>query len=105
MDGAPVSGAVVWLVAGPSGDGRDVAPAAAALTGPDGGFRFDRVRARARPYSVVAFLDANGDAEFDADAETGALVDGAALVGVPGDSLGGITVTLSPPGAGEGAEE
>jgi hypothetical protein len=107
MDAAPVAGAVVWLSAGPAAEGPGAQRAARAtvVTGADGAFRFERVRARAGSYSVIAFVDADRDGEFDVGEEAGAVLEGAALVVAPGDSVGGVAVTLTPPARGEGAEE
>lgn len=107
-DGAPVAGATVWLLAAPAAadsTGRLAPSGRAALSGADGGFRFARVRASRAPYSLVAFLDADRDGHYDPSRETGAAVDGAALVAAPGDSAVGISIALGPPRAGEGGAQ
>lgn len=106
--GAPVQGATVWLSRNPAlpdSTGVLPPPGRAALTDENGTFRFAHVGASSVAYSIVAFLDADRDGRYDPAAETGAVLDAAARVSAPGDSVGGIDIALAPPGAGEGAEE
>ena len=63
----------------------------------DGTFRLSHVRATGTPYTLLAFLDANGDRRYTGANETGAVLDGAAAVEAPGDSAVGIVVPIEPP--------
>ncbi len=72
------------------------------VTGEDGVFLFRNVRTRDRRYSLVAFLDGDGDNVFDSTRETGWIASYAALVDSPGDSVGGLVLELVVPPGGEG---
>lgn len=103
--GAAVQGATVWLSrdpARPDSGGVFVPLGRATTTDGDGVFLFTHVGASPTAYSIVAFLDADRDGRFDPGRETGAVLDAAARVAAPGDSVGGIDIVLTPPGAGGG---
>lgn len=71
-------------------------------TGDDGSFLIVHVRAAEDPYTLVAFLDEDGDGLYDVKTEPGAIAEAAALVAAPDDSVGGLSLSLgAAPEAGE----
>lgn len=69
-------------------------------TRPDGSFRIGNVKALETPYSIIAFVDRDGDGRYSPGTEVGVVEEGAALVRAAGDSVGGIVLPLvAPPAA------
>lgn len=96
--GEPVAGAVVWACRRPPGTG----PAGllepcrySAVTAEDGAFRIERVAASDRPYTLVAFVDGNGDGGYSVREERGVIADAAALIVEPGATALGIHIELA----------
>lgn len=104
----PVEGAVVWACEGDvTTDSLGVvAPCAyAAKSTEDGEFALANVRSSTIGYSLVAFIDRNGNGRYETGTETGWIVPSAASVGAPGDSVGGLSIELRvPPGGRSGAD-
>jgi hypothetical protein len=101
--GEPIGGAVVWACEGDVNTDSlgVVAPCAyAATSADDGGFTLSNVRASALAYSLVAFVDRNGDGRWETGSETGWIVPTAARVEAPGDSVGGLAIEMRPPAGG-----
>jgi hypothetical protein len=102
-EGEPVRNATVWAchrVAEPDSLGTMARCGYVGATDDDGSFRLEHVRAWAKPYTVVAFVDSDGDGKYGVGSENGLVLDGAAFVRAPGDSIGGITVPIVAPSAG-----
>jgi hypothetical protein len=97
MLGEDVPGAVVWACR------RDVVtdgPAVracryATTTGPDGSFRISGVAASERPYTVLAFIDSDGDNVYTVGEETGRVAETAARIDTVGAAASGIRIELS----------
>jgi len=99
----PVDGAVVWACEGEvTTDSLGViAPCAfAATTTDEGAFTLENVRSSPVAYSLVAFIDRNGNGRYDTGAETGWIVPAAARVEAPGDSVGGLAIAMRAPVGG-----
>ncbi len=106
--GDPMEGAVVWACAGAAlADSTGVVRPCGYGTssGEDGTFTIRRVRPTATPYTIVAFMDANGDRRYAPSSETGGVLDDAAFVESQGDSVGGLVVPIEPPPPGENGPE
>jgi hypothetical protein len=74
--------------------------------GPNGSFRIGNVKAQETPYSIIAFVDEDGDGRYSPRTETGVIEGGVALVRSPGDSVVGIVLPLAaPPTPARAAEE
>jgi hypothetical protein len=102
----PFGGALVWACEGDvTTDSLGViAPCAhAATSAEDGTFVLDNVRSSPSAYSLVAFVDRNGDGRYETGTETGWVVPTVARVAAPGDSVGGLSIEMRAP-AGRGAE-
>jgi hypothetical protein len=102
LDGNPVAGAVVWACPGPvvADTAGTVTPCGdATLTKEDGRFLFRGIRTQERRYSLVAFLDSDGNGAFDTSVETGWIASFAALIDAPGDSVGGADLEIVAPAA------
>ncbi|MBD3368494.1 MAG: hypothetical protein GF405_10040 [Candidatus Eisenbacteria bacterium] len=100
LGGSVTPDATVWACPGPvAADSAGlVSPCEyQAVTGPDGNFAFRNVRTYDSRYSLVAFLDADGDGAFDSGRETGWIASYRVLIDAPGDSTGGIVLELVPP--------
>jgi hypothetical protein len=104
--GDPTERAIVWACPGA------VAPDTAGVlhpcgytttTGEDGAFRIAHVRAATAAYTLVAFLDRDGDRRYAEGVETGGVASDAALIEAPGDSAVGIVIPIEPPESREGA--
>jgi hypothetical protein len=103
----PFDGAVVWACEGDvTTDSLGVvAPCAYSTTSADdGGFLLANVRSSPAAYSLVAFVDRNGDGRYETGTETGWVVPEAARVEAPGDSVGGLSIEMRAP-AGRGDQE
>lgn len=95
--GQPVAGAVVWACLEPVvPDSAGVVRACGytSVTDADGAFRIGNVRAAARPYAVVAFIDRDGDGRYSLSEESGRVLLEAAFLAAPEDSIGGIEIPL-----------
>ena len=98
--GQPVASAVVWVCRPPVvPDSLGVLSACGYVTASDtdGRFRLANVRRAALPYSVVSFIDRNGDRRYDTASEVGSIVPSAAFVPGVADSVGGLEVPLFDP--------
>jgi len=108
--GSPVGGATVWACPPPvTPDSLGVVRACgyAASTDDAGGFRLEHVAASPTAYSLVAFVDDDGDGRYDTAEEDGGFLPDAALLASPGDSLGELNIAIVPAledsvGTGEG---
>lgn len=102
--GDAVKNAIVWACQGPAAPDSSGALQScgyASSTGEDGRFRMVNVKASAAPYTLIGFVDQDGDGRYMRDKETGAVLEDAALVAARGDSVGGLIVPVEPPAAGE----
>jgi hypothetical protein len=105
--GEPVGGALVWACEGDVATDSlgVVAPCGqASKTAEDGAFTLRNVRSSPEAYSLVAFVDRNGDGRWETASETGWIVPGVARVEAPADSVGGLAIELRRP-AGSSREE
>lgn len=104
----PVGGALVWAC---EGDVKTdslgvVAPCGyATTTSDDGGFVLANVRSSPTAYSLVAFVDRNGDGRYETGTETGWVVPLTARIEAPGDSVGGLSIEIRRPPGGGGPED
>lgn len=108
LDGFPQAGAVVWIERDsprPDTVGVFWRGLRRTVSGQDGAFRLTRVPTAARPYGIVAFVDADRDGRFDPSRESGAVLESSAFIGAAGDSAVGIGIALRPPRAGGGGAE
>jgi hypothetical protein len=102
--GEPTGGAVVWACAGhvtPDSTGVYRQCGYATSSASDGSFRLLYVRPRSTAYSIVAFVDGDGNRAYTPESEIGGMVERAALVESPGDSAVGISVEIEEPAATE----
>jgi hypothetical protein len=104
--GQPVASAVVWACRPP------VVPDSLGVLNPcgyvsssdtDGVFRITNVRPAATPYTIVAFVDRDGDRRYGIDTEAGRILASAAFLTAQADSVGGIELPLEQPGEEEEA--
>jgi hypothetical protein len=71
----------------------------AAATSGEGAFAFSNVRSSDLAYSLVAFIDRNGNGRYETAEETGWVVPTVARLEAPGDSVGGLEIEMrAPPG-------
>jgi len=92
--------ATVWACPRPAPPDtvRSVDPCGYVTTArPDGSFRIGNVKALETPYSIIAFVDQDGDGRYSPRTEAGVIEGGVALVRASGDSVGGIVLPLAAP--------
>jgi hypothetical protein len=95
--GEPVAGAIVWAcpsVPTPDGAGKIRPCGYQSVTGTDGTFSLARVRSSGNPYTIFAFIDADGDGVYSADSEVGGASDMEALIEQDGAHVAGIVVEI-----------
>ena len=95
--GSPVGGATVWACRGEvAADSLGVLRPCgyAGSTDPEGRFRVDYVAPSRRLYSLVAFVDENGDGRYESRTEDGVIAPRAAAVATPADSVGGLSLVI-----------
>ena len=100
VGGQPVASAVVWVCRPPVvPDSLGVLSTCGYVTATDteGRFRLANVRRSALPYSVVSFIDGDGDRRYDTASEVGSIVLDAAFVPGAADSVGGLEIPLLDP--------
>jgi hypothetical protein len=103
MQDDPVPDAVVWAcrhLPEPDSLGNIDRCGYVGATSADGTFRLEHIQARATPYALVAFLDLDENAKYGVASESGKVLDGAAIVREPGDSIGGIRIPIAAPNGG-----
>ncbi len=102
--GDPLARARVWAcvgAAGPDSTGLVWPCGYSTSTDENGVFLLRNVRPAATPYTIVAFLDGNSDGRYAPAAETGGVLEGAALVEAQGDSVGDLVIPVGPPARAE----
>lgn len=103
-DGVPVAEATVWACsASPAPDSLGVFRRCGrtATSGPDGAFTLGFLSPERSPYSIIAFLDADGDGAYSPAEEAGVMEANAAVFAAAGDTTRGIDLTLEPPASSE----
>lgn len=98
--GDPAAKATVWAClkgAEPDTSGFIHSCGYATSSDDEGAFRFENVASSGTAYTLVAFLDSNGDRRYWVAGETGGVVSEAALVDADGDSATGLVVPIEPP--------
>lgn len=110
MNGEPVAGAAVWACRGavaPDADGRIVSCGYSTVSSEDGTFLIAGVRETSVPYTLLAFVDGDGDNAYSVGAETGRVSEAAAVVNEPGREATGMELVLEEPeeGAVDAPEE
>lgn len=105
--GQPVASAVVWACRIPVvPDSLGVLDPCGYVSGTDadGAFRIANVRPSATPYTVVAFIDRDGDRRYAVAVEAGRILASAAFLATAADSVGGIEIPLADIGEDDEAE-
>jgi hypothetical protein len=97
MFGEGVPGAVVWACRRDvTTDGETIRSCRyATTTARDGSFRISGVAASERPYTVLAFIDTDGDNVYTVEEETGRVAETAARIDSLGAAATGIRIELS----------
>ncbi len=99
-DGEPAVGATVWgCAASPKPDSLGVISrcGASVTTASGGAFAIGYLNPARSPYSLIAFLDSDGDGAYSPAEEAGTIVLDAATFTAVGDTVRGVDLALEPP--------
>lgn len=111
MLGENLPGVTVWACrGGVRTEGDFVMPCRyAAVTGEAGDFVISGVAESERPYTLLAFVDSDGDGVYSVSGETGIIAETVAVIDGPGVSASGVRIEIPSltegPGPGETGEE
>jgi len=99
--GEPVEGATVWACArSVRAEDGELRPCRYAVeSAADGSFLIGAVAASERPYTLVAFVDIDGDGVYTVAEEEGAIADADAVIAEPGATATGVRIELTDPSA------
>ncbi len=99
-DGEPAVGATVWVCStSPKPDSLGVIGrcGSSAMTAAGGSFDIGYLNPSRSPYSLVAFLDSDGDGAYSPWEEAGTVTFDAVTFAAPGDTMRGVALALEPP--------